>query len=243
MHAIGMTPRKVLMYKYCNHITTRFSSSVGTPTLSSSIDSCTSASSDELKAKHLQLYHDIITKDEEELLLLHFDTIFNRKRYEGNHWDDVIQKYKEIELNHNQTSIPIDVNRIIAKISDIIKSNCSDSIPDMLLLSPHVIDLHSEGEIHPHIDSIKFSGGLVAGVSILSSRVLKLTSDIDVYKDIVIEEMLPRRSLYLLQGPLRYDFKHAILGSKSTSTSSYPDVAVDRRLSIIFRDEKVDTTV
>ncbi len=43
---------------------------------------------------------------------------------------------------------------------------------------------------------------------------------------------LPPRSLYMLDGPLRYQYAHAILGSDQSMT----DVKAGRRLSIMFRD-------
>jgi hypothetical protein len=47
--------------------------------------------------------------------------------------------------------------------------------PTMELLPPHVIDLSPDGHIGPHVDSIKFSGGMISGLSLLSSRMMRLT--------------------------------------------------------------------
>jgi hypothetical protein len=41
-------------------------------------------------------------------------------------------------------------------------------------LQVHVLDLHPEGYILPHVDSIKFSGGVVAGLSLLSTSIMRL---------------------------------------------------------------------
>jgi len=54
--------------------------------------------------------------------------------------------------------------------------------------------------------------------------------------DELIEIELPRRSFYILSGPLRYSFTHEILGPKG-SLELYPHLPIsERRLSVIFRD-------
>lgn len=53
-----------------------------------------------------------------------------------------------------------------------------------------------------------------------------------------IEIKLPKRSLYILSGPLRYRYAHEILGPLQSS-KLYPDIPKlsERRLSVIFRDQ------
>ncbi|CAN0326924.1 unnamed protein product, partial [Phaeothamnion confervicola] len=38
----------------------------------------------------------------------------------------------------------------------------------------HAIDLAPEGFIKPHVDSVKFSGRVVAGLSLVSAAVMRL---------------------------------------------------------------------
>lgn len=124
--------------------------------------------------------------------------------------------------------------------------------------------------IAPHVDSIKASGGVVAGLSLLSPRILQLTipsndTSMDglVNADTknktplpdspsqshysqssstelgsVYEFILHPRSLYILQGPCRFQYAHAVLGRDCVSRL-VPGTAVgkiDKRLSIMFRD-------
>lgn len=101
-------------------------------------------------------------------------------------------------------------------------------------LPPHIIHLKGDiGEIKPHVDNVKFSGGFIAGLSLQSCRrmILKPAPQqcdlvkIPVYRDIaeiVIE--LRVRSLYILSGPLRFNFTHQI------------DVGEEERMSVLFRD-------
>lgn len=56
----------------------------------------------------------------------------------------------------------------------------STDIPKpMEFLSPHVIDLAADGHIGAHVDSLKFSGKLICGLSLLSARVLRLVKTTD----------------------------------------------------------------
>lgn len=132
------------------------------------------------------------------------------------------------------------------------------------------------------MDSVKFSGGIVSGLSLLSTRLMSLAPDHDgdnfknasacddvdslrtpyyslknlapmadqetlyKYEDFKgtdecfegsIELLLPRRSLYILSGPLRYTFTHRIFGAAGAPKLITQEILYERRLSIIFRDE------
>jgi hypothetical protein len=189
----------------------------------------------------------------------------------GNHWDDVIVKYKEVDLEmhldravngqygseglfakKNVSLVQFKLDNFSAVLRNALSRepfNLSDEdTQEMLFQSAHVIDLAEDGWIGPHVDSIKFSGDMIAGVSLLSSRIMKMTllpkeeiqfpanyfMDINEYwqqfpyethineKDLV----LPPRSMYIMSGIWRYGYQHAILPSPG-----------HRRLSIIFRNE------
>ncbi len=65
----------------------------------------------------------------------------------GNHWDDVISQYKEMELQR-QSATP-DVLAIIHNVQDIIvksQENATTKLP-VVFLQPHVIDLAKNGHI------------------------------------------------------------------------------------------------
>lgn len=99
----------------------------------------------------------------------------------------------------------------------------------------------------PHIDSVKFSGDMIAALSLGSARIARLQLD-DEFSHLYlangdsnapekIEFVVRPRSLYILSGPMRYHYTHEILG---TSQTSLTDACIDigRRLSIMIRDEK-----
>lgn len=226
---------------------------------------------------------DFITTEEEEAFVHFLQPKLQRRRYEADHFDAVIQKYKETELPADH--IPDNQLVLKAAMSRIFQFlRTTTNQPAMVILPPHVIDLHEEGHIGPHVDSIKFSGGMISGLSLLSSRVMRLTpcsvtdtiandqdlerlvlpclyikpdsrhdatlvhlssskisgserdssTDVEVDGDIssnsstiVVEMQLPRRSLYIITGPLRYTYTHAVV---SPSLSQ-------RRISVMFRDK------
>lgn len=86
-------------------------------------------------------------------------------------------------------------------------------------MSPHAIDLHAHGVILPHVDSVRFSGAIVSGLSLKASCTMRLQQEASV-----VDLTLPTRSLYVLSGPGRYDYTHEIRGLEQ------------QRYSIIFRD-------
>jgi len=199
---------------------------------------------------------DVVTEGEERILLEYLDKVFARKRYMKGHWDSVITKYKETELqSKGSVEQSAEVREILRRLSQRV---LDDSGVAALLPAPHAIDLDVDGFISPHVDSVKFSGGLIAGLSLRSTRVMRLspmTEHDDVAmrynsfftsrqqsplrnhrqdngiifippdKPTFIDVELPPRSLYMLMGPLRYLYTHAILRGQ------------DKRCSIMFRDE------
>ena len=105
-----------------------------------------------------------------------------------------------------------------------------------LLPAVHVIDLKRGGRIGAHVDSVKFSGGLVAGLS-LSSDAEMILRPYDEERDAPVEGKearitLPRRSLYVMSGEARYAFTHEVSGELGGEPRA-------RRISLMFRDTKL----
>lgn len=44
----------------------------------------------------------------------------------------------------------------------------------MAMLQVHILDLHAEGHIRPHIDNERYCGDVISGVSLLSPSVMQL---------------------------------------------------------------------
>lgn len=109
-----------------------------------------------------------------------------------------------------------------------------DNIERKPLAHVHVLDLAKEGEIKPHVDSVKFCGDTIAGLSLLSPSVMRLVHEKDANE--IVDVKLEKRSLYIMKNQARYDYSHAILGLNDSIFNGQP-VPRDRRVSIIFRCE------
>jgi hypothetical protein len=209
------------------------------------------SSSSSSLSSYFTVMHEVITEIEEKELCAYISSLLKRKRYEGEHWDSVISKYKELEL-HKDRKLPARVNATLKRLESTIKGSYNTKVS---LIDPHVIDLDAEGRIGSHVDSVKHSGGVLCGLSLLSTRVMKLRIDQDSSNkhryddDEAVSMLLPPRSLYFLAGPCRYDFTHSILGKNewdpmgaclemAADADTY-NAAVQRRLSIIWRDPVV----
>ena len=66
-----------------------------------------------------------------------------------------------------------------------------------LLNHVHILDLHENGFIKPHVDAVRFCGNTIAGLSLLSDCVMKLTMESDKSKFAYAH--LKRRSLYIMR--------------------------------------------
>jgi len=140
-------------------------------------------------------------------------------------------------------------------------------LPESVWLPCHAIDLHADGELNAHVDSVRYSGDIVSGLSLLSPAIMRLCPDDTGNNDPTESEpietrkrssrmqksqstrsssghvdlYLPPCSLYVLSGTSRYDYSHQLLPTGSIFTSAGNESIVvhrGRRLSVIFRDAK-----
>ena len=176
---------------------------------------------------------EFVTRDEERALAAELDPIFARQRYRRDHWDGVITGYKETERHawarEENAAVVERARRAITAGGDDVTA----------WLPTHAIELEPSGEIRPHVDSVKFSGGFVAGVSLLSAAIMTLEradAGAERAADTVdtVRLLLPPRSLYVLSGAARFEFTHRIGGGAFGGAP----VERGRRLSLIFRDAK-----
>lgn len=200
-----------------------------------------------------------------------------RRRFENGHWDAVIKQYREVELptpddqfprqndvEHDDTGVYVPPYvKVIEKTRRHLENHQLND-HSIRWLPCHAIDLSANGELTAHVDSIKFSGGIVAGISLLSDSIIRLKPSAEEWESNkkvhdsygYVDLYLPRLSLYVLSGMSRYSYTHELLPSNSTYEFMEMDStdlnAVDkhlckntcinvirgRRLSIIFRDAK-----
>mmetsp|Transcript_25391 Transcript_25391/g.76254 ORF Transcript_25391/g.76254 Transcript_25391/m.76254 type:complete len:209 (-) Transcript_25391:37-663(-) len=171
---------------------------------------------------------DFFTAEEQAALVAVTDARLARKRYERDHWDSVIDNYREAELSNAVLTMP--ARAAVDKARQLL----ADDYGAHRFLPPHCIDLsEKDGVIRPHVDSVKFSGGLVAGASLLAAATLRLApADPETGEARAGAEFYDVRlepgSFYVLSGPARFDWAHAVVELEG------------RRLSVMFRDEVGD---
>jgi len=88
------------------------------------------------------------------------------------------------------------------------------------------------GSIGAHIDDLKF-GDHVFGISLGSPGELRFTKDGDAFT-----VHIPPRSLYIMEGDLRYKWKHAVHPNKTLTLPDGTKMKKDhdyRRISLTFR--------
>eukprot|EP00632_Arachnochrysis_sp_CCMP2950_P007633 CAMPEP_0185704072 /NCGR_PEP_ID=MMETSP1164-20130828/16207_1 /TAXON_ID=1104430 /ORGANISM="Chrysoreinhardia sp, Strain CCMP2950" /LENGTH=265 /DNA_ID=CAMNT_0028371409 /DNA_START=275 /DNA_END=1068 /DNA_ORIENTATION=- len=182
----------------------------------------------------LGIFPEFVTPAEHDALVAVADARLRRRRYEPDHWDAVIRKYREAELADwadADATAAAALRRARDAVERAVRRPDNDDAPPLRFLPPHVIDLREDGRIDPHIDSVKFSGGLVAGLSLLASATMRLDAARPETGDLVedghrYELHLAPRSLYVLSGPARFAYAHSVF-----------DIS-GRRISIILRDAK-----
>ncbi|CAG2113113.1 unnamed protein product, partial [Medioppia subpectinata] len=168
---------------------------------------------------------DFVTEEEERSLLKEIEPYMKRLRYETSHWDDAIHEYRETErLKWTQDN---------QKIIDRVRSTAfSEGVAP--IRSVHILDLAKRGVIKAHVDAVRFCGDTIAGISLLSSSVMRLVDEKDSKR--FADALLKRRSLYIMSGVARYKFTHEILPQEM---SKFKDQVIERerRISVICRNE------
>ena len=235
-----------------------------------------------LALSSVAVFPEIINKDEAAILLSRCQQSFKRKRYIKDHWDGVISYYRETEIQDSEwNNDNLECLEIIESVKDKIRFFFSEKsallknynthfekkaktidfefedlkTPKIQFRPIHVIDLHPEGYIAPHVDSVRHGGKSVCGLSLLSSSVMRLNHSIPEEYSLLDEKerydkevkynntkgnhkidlYLPPNSLYILSGPTRFEYTHEILRDKQSFFGGR-EVPRDRRISLIFRD-------
>lgn len=91
--------------------------------------------------------------------------------------------------------------------------------------------------LNPHCDDRQLSSGILVNLSLLGDCLMSYTKDvsgtINISKPKTVDVFLPRRSLQIQTGTVRYEYRHAIANE---------NLRHDRRVSITFRESKTPTT-
>ncbi|VDK32850.1 unnamed protein product [Taenia asiatica] len=213
-----------------------------------------------LVSEELITIPDFITEEEEQNLLSEIDPVLSRSRYQTAHWDNAIENFRETERKNWRTANRPVIDRLRQKTLDVLKEELRPegaqkaSSFDDLLPYIHVLDLAPTGWIKPHVDSIRYCGGLVAVLSLLADSVARFTvapeSEVAPSTALLpssrMDLMLPppgastdvwvrRRMLYIMRGATRYRLTHAILPNDAQIPGTDHVVHRDRRITVMCR--------
>lgn len=203
--------------------------------------------------RHMIVIEDFVTELEEMALCGEVQKAMRRMRYQYDHWDDAIHGYREMEKGD---WLP-DNDHVLQRMRT--KAFEANVLPHV-----HCLDLAADGIIKPHVDSSRYCGNTIAGVSLLTDCIMRLKRiDESKYKQgkegedtqpsvenqhldrdnfdgnesefkYFVDILLKRRSLYIMKDSARYKFTHEVLPTKSLFKSN--EVIKNRRISIICRN-------
>ncbi|XP_026679830.1 alpha-ketoglutarate-dependent dioxygenase alkB homolog 7, mitochondrial-like isoform X1 [Diaphorina citri] len=173
---------------------------------------------------NMLVINDFLSAEEEQSLLKEINQFIKRQRYEYDHWDDAIHGFRETERSKwNEEN-----TKIIARVQNLAFPPNVTPIQYV-----HVLDLEQKGYIKAHVDSVRFCGNTIAGLSLLSDSVMKLVDEKTKTQEILV--LLKQRSLYVMKDDARYKFTHEVLENER---SYFGDLFVPRgrRISVICRN-------
>jgi len=198
-------------------------------------------------------YPEFLSEEDGKSLVKEASRRMKRRRFEDGHWDSVITGYREVELSipddhlqlgygsddtttRDDANIPLYV-KVIQKTRMHLANHITHN--NIQWLPCHAIDLSANGVLSAHVDSVKFSGQIVCGFSLLSDAIMRLkpsskewesednegatksstdrVEQKDCGEDGHVDLYLPRLSLYVLSGLSRYSYTHELLQSGSTN--------------------------
>ncbi|XP_037931647.1 alpha-ketoglutarate-dependent dioxygenase alkB homolog 7, mitochondrial-like [Teleopsis dalmanni] len=113
--------------------------------------------------KDLRIIKDFITEEEESKLFEEIEPYMKRLHYEFDHWDDAIHGFRETERKqwypHNR--------QILERVRQV-------AFDGAIMPYVHILDLAEKGVIKPHVDSTRYCGTTISGMSLLSNCVMRL---------------------------------------------------------------------
>ncbi|XP_017021092.1 alpha-ketoglutarate-dependent dioxygenase alkB homolog 7, mitochondrial [Drosophila kikkawai] len=112
---------------------------------------------------HMRIITDFISELEEQQLHEEIEPYMSRLRYEFDHWDDAIHGFRETERKkwfpHNR--------EVLERVRQV-------AFEGAIMPYVHILDLAADGVIKPHVDSTRYCGTTISGISLLSDSVMRL---------------------------------------------------------------------
>ncbi|XP_038056363.1 alpha-ketoglutarate-dependent dioxygenase alkB homolog 7, mitochondrial-like isoform X1 [Patiria miniata] len=191
----------------------------------SSVFESSDAETADIVLQNFELHENLVSEEEENSLLEEVEDYLEDLDYEYDHWDNAIHGYRETE----KSQWSVKSQAVLRRIRQVAFSS-----REQQLSLVHVLDLAQDGYIKPHVDSVKFCGSTITGVSLLSTAIMRLAKQNN--PEHWVNVVLKPRSLYVIRDVVRYQFTHEIL-KDSESSFRGQRLPRARRISIICRNE------
>jgi len=176
---------------------------------------------DEKFLNDITIIPNFLSPEEEKVLLDQSSALLSGRRFQKQHWDNVITGYREVE-RHESLWNP-SCHLLFSRVKSLLPNN---SFLDYV----HVLELNKEGEIFPHVDNTEAFGSIICTVCLESDCVMTFEH---TSQNNLIHVYLPRYSLYIIDGHARYSYKHSILNGDYEFEGK--KIIKEKRISVIFR--------
>ena len=113
-----------------------------------------------------------LSASEEAALLAAAAAPLARRGFESGHWDGVIAGYREASLDLARA--PEALRAAARRAHALFPRPAAPLLPQA-----HLLELERAGAISAHVDSVKFSGGVVAGICLASDAVMTLSVSLE----------------------------------------------------------------
>ncbi|CAO3567251.1 unnamed protein product [Mortierella alpina] len=199
-----------------------------------------STTSDFTGLEGLEVVHDFVTEEEESLLMQELDARdWAGKGIEPNPEMKRRHQHYGGVFSYRLRRVVGDMQRLPTMFDFLTQRLLERKI---YLASPNsiIVNEYETGQgIMPHVDAPKLFGSTITAVSLLSACVMTFQHVKEPHR--IHRVLLPRRSLVVMNGASRYEYKHGI----SKDLVEYVDgleIVRSRRVSITYRDMLVEQT-
>ncbi|KAK9767641.1 hypothetical protein K7432_002407 [Basidiobolus ranarum] len=187
--------------------------------------------SKEYNREDFLVFPEFITEKEHEFLIKQTEKKLKRvagAAYLDGHFDRVINKYRECTATH-WGGEEEKVNEILQRVKDIFPD-------EYQWLPPHILDLHAEGCIDPHVDNLEASGHVITCLNLMNPTMFIMEHKDD--PNIHFEVFVNPRTLYIQRNTIRYNFAHSIPNTPEKRVFKGEPVPQARRIGLLLRDVK-----
>ncbi|KAG0227850.1 hypothetical protein BGW41_003665 [Actinomortierella wolfii] len=183
----------------------------------------------------LDLYLDYVTEEEEKNLITQLD---------AREWAGLgVEPNPEMKRRHQHYggTFSYRYRKVVGKkqplpdmFSFLSQRLQEDKIYEVVPNSIIVNEYNAGQGIMPHVDAPKLFGKTISALSLLSPCIMTFQHTKD--PTIIHHILLPRRSLVVMNGSSRYDYKHSISKNLVEYAPDGMEIVRSRRVSITYRD-------